>query len=75
MFLEREWGWVWFLTTYITAGLGGTLLSCILQPHDVGVGATGAVAVCLERRRRKRTRSREGEEEKEGDGERMKEER
>jgi len=44
MFLEREWGWVWFLTTYLTSGLGGTVLSCILQPQDIGVGATGAVA-------------------------------
>jgi membrane associated rhomboid family serine protease len=44
MFLEREWGWVWFLTTYIISGLGGTVLSCVVEPHKVGVGATGAVA-------------------------------
>lgn len=44
MFLEREWGWVWFLTTYITAGLGGTLASCVVEPQEIGVGATGAVA-------------------------------
>lgn len=44
MYLEREWGWFLFLLTYIASGLGGTVLSCILEPSTVGVGATGAVA-------------------------------
>lgn len=45
MFLEREWGLIWYFVTYIVTGVGATLLSCILQPHDIGVGATGPIAV------------------------------
>jgi len=44
MYLEREWGSLVFLLSYFVAGVGGTALSCILQPHTIGVGASGAVA-------------------------------
>lgn len=44
MFLEREWGLLWYVLTYVVTSVGGTLLSCIAQPHDVGVGATGPIA-------------------------------
>jgi membrane associated rhomboid family serine protease len=44
MYLEREWGWPLFLITYLLSGLGGNLLSCILEPSLVGVGSSGAVA-------------------------------
>eukprot|EP01089_Gocevia_fonbrunei_P001208 TRINITY_DN11129_c0_g1_i2.p1 TRINITY_DN11129_c0_g1~~TRINITY_DN11129_c0_g1_i2.p1 ORF type:complete len:349 (-),score=41.24 TRINITY_DN11129_c0_g1_i2:220-1266(-) len=43
MYLERKWGIIPFLLLYFITGIGGNLMSCLLSPNDVGVGASTAL--------------------------------
>jgi membrane associated rhomboid family serine protease len=40
---EREWGLFRFVIVYFTTGVGGSLMSCLLRPDGVGVGASSAI--------------------------------
>lgn len=44
--LEREWGRIKFLIVYMVSGVGATLMSCLIQPDTISVGASGAILVC-----------------------------
>lgn len=41
--LERQWGRIKFLIVYLGAGVAGNLMSCLIQPDTVSVGASGAI--------------------------------
>lgn len=41
--LEREWGRIQFLVIYLISGLAATLMSCLIQPDTISVGASGAI--------------------------------
>jgi len=38
---------VLFMLTYLSAGVGGTLMSCLLNAGSVSVGASGALVRAL----------------------------
>eukprot|EP00808_Paulinella_micropora_P010652 g33998.t1 len=41
--LETRWTTPMFCLVYLVTGIGGTLLSCVLSPESVSVGASGAL--------------------------------
>eukprot|EP00026_Physarum_polycephalum_P010184 Phypoly_transcript_10336.p1 GENE.Phypoly_transcript_10336~~Phypoly_transcript_10336.p1 ORF type:complete len:350 (+),score=45.07 Phypoly_transcript_10336:128-1177(+) len=41
--LEREWGRMRFLIIYLVSGVASALMSCLIQPGSVSVGASGAI--------------------------------
>jgi len=41
--LEREWGRIKFLVIYLVSGVSSALMSCLIQPKSVSVGASGAI--------------------------------
>ncbi|MGL5352275.1 MAG: rhomboid family intramembrane serine protease [Clostridium sp.] len=41
--VEKIYGWKKYLVIYISSALGGTLLSYLLSPESVSVGASGAI--------------------------------
>jgi len=41
--LEARWGIVKYVGTYVVAGIGASLLSCIQSPNSISVGASGAL--------------------------------
>lgn len=43
LYLERKWGTVLFVLTYLSSGVGGSLMSCLLNPGSISVGASGAL--------------------------------
>lgn len=45
LFLKKcsRWGWLRFAVIYFLCGIGGCMLSCIISPFVVGVGASGAL--------------------------------
>jgi len=43
MSLERKYGLLRFLIVYFLSGIGGSILSCLIRPDAVGVGASGAI--------------------------------
>jgi len=40
---EREWGKAKFLITYFASGVGSFLMSCLVSPSTISVGASGAI--------------------------------
>jgi Rhomboid family len=43
LFLERRWGWIRLSAIFLFCGVGGSLMSCLLQPRTTTVGASGAL--------------------------------
>lgn len=41
--LEQKWGLVKFVILYFVSGIAGVLMSCLLQPGSLSVGASGAI--------------------------------
>jgi len=41
--MEKSWGRIKFLVIYFVAGLASTLMSCLLEPSTISVGASGAI--------------------------------
>lgn len=41
--LERRWTMPLFLLTYVLTGIGSSLMSCVMSPDSVSVGASGAL--------------------------------
>lgn len=41
--LEKKWGTLKTVFIYFIAGIGGVLMSCLLYPEDISVGASGAI--------------------------------
>lgn len=44
--MEQEWGRIKFLLIYFISGVASILMSCLLQPGTISVGASGAILVC-----------------------------
>eukprot|EP00978_Attheya_sp_CCMP212_P048795 scaffold575820_cov71-Attheya_sp.AAC.1 len=42
-FFEREWGSARWLAVYLVSSLGGTIMSCVLDPDRISVGSSGAL--------------------------------
>ena len=43
MALERRWGAMRFVVVYFVSGIGATIMSCLLRPLTLSVGASGAI--------------------------------
>lgn len=41
--MERKWGLIKFIAVYFISGIGGVLMSCLLLPNTISVGASGAI--------------------------------
>lgn len=53
--LERKWGIVKFVILYFVSGIGGVLMSCLIEPKSLSVGASGAIMGLMGRRERERS--------------------
>jgi len=47
IYLERKWGTFKLLLLYVISGIGSVILSCLLKPSSISVGASGALAGLL----------------------------
>jgi membrane associated rhomboid family serine protease len=43
IFLERKWGTAKYAGIYVVSGIGASLMSCLLRPNSISVGASGAL--------------------------------
>ncbi len=47
LYLERSWGWYRFMCIHFFGGIGGILLSCIIQTNTIGCGAGASLMALL----------------------------
>jgi membrane associated rhomboid family serine protease len=43
MYAEQKWGFLRYALVWVLSGIGGSLLSCIINPGHVSVGSSGAM--------------------------------